>query len=83
MDGVLRTAEEYVLHGISRQIVLAVAENLIPIRLQPVTMAELPTIAEAFMSSSSRGILPVVAINEAPDGDRKAWAADEPTHDCL
>jgi branched-chain amino acid aminotransferase len=69
MDGALHTAEQDILHGISRQIVLAVAEGWIPITYSPVATDDLPTLSEAFMSSSSRGILPVVTINGIPIGD--------------
>lgn len=72
--GELRTADAFVLHGISRQIVLAVADRQLPVRLHPVTLGDLPTIDEAFMSSSSRGILPVIVVNEIPIGAGKPGA---------
>lgn len=67
--GVLRTADTFVLHGISRQIVLAVAEGRLPVQLDPIAQADIPETDEAFMSSSSRGILPVVEINEMRIGN--------------
>lgn len=70
-DGKMLTAEENVLHGISRRIVLEVAEHRLPVDLHPVTLADLPTISEAFMSSSSRGILPVITVNETAIGNGK------------
>jgi len=71
LDGELRTAEEHVLHGISRRIVLEIAEHRLPVDLQPVTLADLPDASEAFMSSSSRGILPVIAVNDTIIGNGK------------
>ena len=70
-DGELRTADDFVLHGISRCIVLTVGEGLLPIRLAPVSLSELSSISEAFMSSSSRGILPVVEVDETRVGNGK------------
>ena len=62
-DGVVWTAGEGVLEGITRQIVLQLIHQLgIPLRLEPVPVAELPHLDEAAMSSSSRALLPVVEI---------------------
>ena len=62
-DGVVWTAREGVLEGITRQIVLQLISQLgIPLRLEPVTVADLPHLDEAAMSSSSRALLPVVEI---------------------
>jgi branched-subunit amino acid aminotransferase/4-amino-4-deoxychorismate lyase len=36
----------------------------LPVRLQPVHITELSTLQEAFITSSSRGILPVCRIDE-------------------
>ncbi|MEJ2747552.1 MAG: aminotransferase class IV [Anaerolineae bacterium] len=62
-NGVVWTAGEGVLEGITRQIILQLIPQLgIPLRLEPVTMADLPDLDEAAMSSSSRALLPVVEI---------------------
>ena len=61
--GELRTAGKGVLAGISRQIVYAVSADMLPLRLDAPRMDELPIISEAFFSSSSRGIIPVVEID--------------------
>jgi branched-chain amino acid aminotransferase len=67
-DGILHTAEEGVLKGISRQVVLEVALPLLPISLTPVHVDDIPHLQEAFLSSSSRGIVPVVEIDGKPIG---------------
>lgn len=62
-DGVVWTAGEGVLEGITRQIILQLIPQLgIPLRPEPVTVADLPFLDEAAMSSSSRALLPVVEI---------------------
>lgn len=63
LDGTLRTAEAGVLHGISRHVVLQVAESRIPVRLDPILASDLPRTEEAFLTSSTRGIIPIVSID--------------------
>jgi branched-chain amino acid aminotransferase len=60
----LYTAGEGVLGGIARSIVLDVVQNIIPVQLSPITIADMPHIQEAFITSSSRGIIPVVKIDD-------------------
>jgi branched-chain amino acid aminotransferase len=64
LAGKLRTAAQGVLPGIAQQIVLDVVQGVLPVRHEPVTLADLPFLAEAFISSSSRGIVPVVMIDD-------------------
>lgn len=67
VGGALWTAGEGVLEGITRRIVLRLAAELaIPVRLEALLLADVPGLDEAFLSSASRGVLPVAAI----DGQR-------------
>lgn len=68
LDGELRTAGSGVLEGISRQIVLEVAPALLPVRLEAIRRVDLPRCQEAFLSSSSRGPVPLVEIDGQPIG---------------
>jgi branched-chain amino acid aminotransferase len=63
MDGVLYTAQAGVLPGISQQIVLEVAPAVLPVRREPLPVRAVPRIAEAFITSASRGIVPVIEID--------------------
>jgi branched-chain amino acid aminotransferase len=63
LDGKLRTANEGVLKGISQQIIFEIAPAIIPLDLRPVHVSEIPQFSEAFLTSSSRGIIPVVEID--------------------
>lgn len=74
LDNTLWTAERGVLKGISRQIVLEVAQGILSVRLEPVHISQLAQLQEAFLSSSSRGIVPVVSINGIAIGDGKVGA---------
>ncbi len=66
LDGELRTAADGILHGISRCIVLEVAPEILPVREEPVALADVPRLSEAFMTSSSRGVVPIVEIDGQP-----------------
>lgn len=68
IGGELRTAGEGVLKGISQQIVFAVAPPIIAIRSEAVHINELPQFDEMFLTSSSRGIIPVTELNGTPIG---------------
>jgi len=69
-DGVLYTAGDGILEGITRRIILELLPTLnIPLVLEAVALADLPTLDEAAMSSSSRGLLPIVKINDQRIGD--------------
>lgn len=62
-EGVLWTAGAGVLEGITRKILLQItAEAGIPVRLAAVQLGELGQVDEAFLTSSSRGLIPVVRI---------------------
>lgn len=66
--GVLYTAGSGVLKGISRQIVLHVAPPILPVNESPAHVSQIPRMEEAFLSSSSRGIIPVIEIDGIPIG---------------
>ncbi len=64
LNGVLRTAGEGVLEGVTRGIVLHEAASVIPIDYQPVKLNELDRVNETFITSSSREVMPVVQIDD-------------------
>jgi branched-chain amino acid aminotransferase len=63
LDGVLHTAGRGVLAGIAQQIVFEIAPPILPLRKEAVHIRDLPHLSEAFITSSSRGIMPVVKID--------------------
>jgi branched-chain amino acid aminotransferase len=69
IGGILRTEEARVLLGITRSLVLEVARELAPVVTTPVSLDDLPSVVEAFITSVSRGILPVVRIDGLAIGD--------------
>lgn len=69
LDGTLRTEEERALAGVTRSLVLEVAEGLLPIEQRGIHRDELPRTVEAFLTSVSREVLPVVRLDGRPVGD--------------
>jgi branched-subunit amino acid aminotransferase/4-amino-4-deoxychorismate lyase len=67
--GILHTAGEGVLGGIARTIVLEIAPAILPVSLSPVMVDDVMILQEAFITSSSRGIIPVVSIDGQMVGD--------------
>jgi branched-chain amino acid aminotransferase len=73
-DGVLRTEEARALAGVTRSLALEVAEALLPVRRVALLRDELPQLDEAFITSVSREVLPVVRIDGRPIGDGRVGA---------
>jgi branched-chain amino acid aminotransferase len=69
VGGALRTEEERALIGVTRSLVLEVAEGLMPVDRRSVRHDELPRLDEAFITSVSREVLPVVRIDGRLVGD--------------
>ena len=67
----LITPREGVLIGITRNVVLALAEGRFAIEERPIWFDELAQVDEAFITSSSKEIVPVVQIDELVIGDGK------------
>ena len=67
LDGVLHTEQSRALVGVTQTLVLEVAGRVcpdLPRSTRAVTMHDLPRIAECFITSVSREIMPVVKIDE-------------------
>jgi branched-chain amino acid aminotransferase len=71
-DGVLGTAGRGVLIGVTRQTVISLAKKVgIEVCLRALRVNDLPSISEAFITSSSRGIVPAVRIDDQTVGTGK------------
>lgn len=69
-NGVFQTASAGVLEGITRAIILdLVRQAQIPLRLEALRISDVPTLTEAALSSSSRGLLPIIQIGETLIGN--------------
>ena len=75
-DGVVYTAGDGVLEGVTREILLKIIPDLgFPVRLEAVGADEIDTLDEAALSGSSRALLPVVEIAGQPVGDGRVGPA--------
>lgn len=71
IGGALYTAACGVLQGITRSIILQLAEtDHIAQLLRPVCLEEIQQLSEAFLTSSSRGIIPVIEIDDQDVGGK-------------
>jgi branched-subunit amino acid aminotransferase/4-amino-4-deoxychorismate lyase len=69
-SGTLGTAGRGVLRGVTRAEILRIArkELALPVRYRALRVEEIPAIQEAFICSSSRGVVPVVQVDRARIG---------------
>lgn len=77
----LVTPHDGVLLGITRNVVLELAHGLFTIEERPVLLTELPLVDEAFITSSSKEIMPIVQIDDLVIGDgrpgRRTYALEQ------
>jgi branched-chain amino acid aminotransferase len=70
LRGELGTAGHGVLSGVTRETVIRIARKAgTPVRYKALALREIPEIDEAFITSSSRGVVPVVQIVDQPVGN--------------
>ncbi len=72
--GELRTEDARVLQGVTRGIALELCAARAPLRLAAPTLGELVDTSEAFLTSVSRGVLPVTRLDDRPIGDGRPGA---------
>ena len=69
LAGELRTAGSGILEGITRKAVLQIAPEVVPVRLDALHRDDVPHLTEAFLTSSGRGVVPVVQVDDVVIGD--------------
>ncbi len=60
----LATARDHVLAGVTRKLILEFAQPHFEVSLRDISPAELPAASEAFVASTTKGIIPVVQIDD-------------------
>lgn len=68
-EGTLRTEEARALLGVTRSLVLELAAPRVPVTLTALRRDELPRASEAFITSVSREVLPLVRVDGQAIGD--------------
>ncbi len=69
INGALVTAEVGVLHGITRQVVLTLAADQMPVQVRALTLDELIQADEVFLTSSNKRVVPIVQVDSQPIAD--------------
>jgi len=81
---VLVTPTDGMLHGITRKHVLEIAGRLgLTVELREVHLDELSGMKEAFITSSTRGVLPIIQIGETVIGEGKPGNTTHRLHDAF
>ncbi|GAB1421600.1 branched-chain-amino-acid transaminase [Anaerolineales bacterium] len=70
-EGRLYTAGKGVLSGTAQQIVFKILAGVVELEKVPIHQNEIKKISEAFITSSSRGIVPIIQIDNYPIGEGK------------
>ena len=70
-DGRLITPDKNILHGITRKKILLSARQEFEVEERTVTLNDLRDAAEAFLTSTTKRILPIVQVDSAQVGDGK------------
>jgi branched-chain amino acid aminotransferase len=73
-EAALRTEDTRALAGVTRSLAIEVAESLLPVRRVAIQRDELPLVDEAFLTSVSREVLPVVRIDGQAVGEGRVGA---------
>ncbi len=68
----LLTADTNVLYGITRKHILQIAKETMRVNEQPVTLNDVLTAKEVFVSSTTKRLLPVFSVNGKQIGEGKA-----------
>lgn len=68
-NGVLVTPANHVLHGITRMRVLEIAGEFMKVEVRNVTLSETLEASEAFLTSTTKGVLPVIRIDDRAIGN--------------
>jgi branched-chain amino acid aminotransferase len=69
--GILHTEGERALAGLTRTLVLEAARGVLPLATTALRLDQLREASEAFLTSASRGILPVVRVDDVRIGNGK------------
>jgi len=70
INGVVQTASSGILEGITRRLVIdEIVKHKIPIRYAPIKIQEIGSLDEAFITSTSRFVLPIRKMDDIVIGD--------------
>lgn len=67
--GELQTSQNNILHGISRHNIIEMMQDKMPVIIRDITLEELSNAKEAFITSSAKGVMAVISIDNQAIGD--------------
>jgi branched-chain amino acid aminotransferase len=68
-EGVLITPpEKDILAGITREVILEICKSHFPIEIRPISIQELPSLQETFITASNKEVMPVIKIDDIQIG---------------
>ncbi|MDZ4714636.1 MAG: aminotransferase class IV [Cytophagales bacterium] len=82
-DETVVTPSHHILHGITRMKVLQAAREKFKVEERNVTLDDLKNAKEAFLTSTTKRILPIIAIDDVPVGTGKPGAVTLTLTDLL
>ncbi len=65
-NGVLITPGEGILAGITRQVILDLADSVFAVEIRPISLVEFEKADEVFITGTNKGLVPVAMINDTP-----------------
>ncbi len=71
IDDKLVTPDSGILSGITRKVVLDIAGDILPVELRDLPLKELLAAGEAFITGTSKGLVPVVQVDDTVIADGK------------
>jgi branched-chain amino acid aminotransferase len=74
MGNTLVTPAEKILYGITRKVLLELCDGVFPIEERNVPISDLGRCAEAFLCGTTKGVMPVVRVDDTIIGDGKVGA---------
>jgi branched-chain amino acid aminotransferase len=63
-NGVLVTADDFILRGITRKHIFRLAAQIMPVEERPLTVEEVLAADECFITGSTKRVMPVLSVNE-------------------
>jgi branched-chain amino acid aminotransferase len=82
-SGTLATPANHILHGITRMRVLELASSAYPVEVRDIRLEEVYEASEAFLTSTTKGILPVVQVDGRAVGTGRPGPVTRSLRDLL
>ena len=82
-NNVIHTPNAGMLRGITRKQVISIARSKYEVRERKVDMSEIPDMRECFLTSSTKGVLPIVRVDDEVIGDGRPGTVTMELHEAF